>query len=450
MKGRKPAVTTLALLVAVTTGWATYRHHAAEATEQTRHTLAELSKIRPGVDQRDFAIALFEQRVERDPYSTVDWSWLAGTLIQRGRETGNGADFVRAEEAARRSLQLGEDHNTATLQTLGASLLDQHRFADARAVAEVLVELEPDNAPYRAFLGEIQLETGDYSAARTTFGALQSWRTDFAVAPVLARWAEVDGRPADAVELLRPLRDQANARLDLGRGEAAWFYLRLGTLAFEQGQAKQAEQEWQDGLAIRPNDYRILAALARLEAGRGNWQRATELGERAIAEVLDPATLGLLSEVAAAQGDAAKAEEYAAVMEVSVSGQPGVLHRQWALFLLDRDRRVDEVAAQAAAEVRSRPDVFTYDLLAWARYKQGRFAEAQSALTSAQRLGTRDAEMHFHAGMIQRALGNREAAREALRAALDINPYFHPTHPATARAVLRSLQTEVWRARFPF
>ena len=59
--------------------------------------------------------------------------------------------------------------------------------------------------------------------------------------------------------------------------------------------------------------------------------------------------------------------------------------------------------------------------------------------TQALALGTRDAMLLYHAGMIERALGNADAARQDLESALATNPYWHPFHPAEARAVLDSL-----------
>ena len=54
-------------------------------------------------------------------------------------------------------------------------------------------------------------------------------------------------------------------------------------------------------------------------------------------------------------------------------------------------------------------------------------------------LGTRDAMLYFHAGMIDRALGDTASARARLETALAINPWWHPSQPAEARAVLDSL-----------
>ena len=54
-------------------------------------------------------------------------------------------------------------------------------------------------------------------------------------------------------------------------------------------------------------------------------------------------------------------------------------------------------------------------------------------------LGTRDAMLFYHAGMIARALGDTALARARLDTALAINPYWDPTQPGEARALLDSL-----------
>ena len=54
-------------------------------------------------------------------------------------------------------------------------------------------------------------------------------------------------------------------------------------------------------------------------------------------------------------------------------------------------------------------------------------------MVEALRLGTRDARLFYHAGMIERALGNVGAAARYLRLALDTNPHFNPLQADEAR-----------------
>ena len=66
-------------------------------------------------------------------------------------------------------------------------------------------------------------------------------------------------------------------------------------------------------------------------------------------------------------------------------------------------------------------------------------AEAASAMKLAMREGTQDAQLFYHAGTIEHALGHAETARAQLTRALALNAYFHPAQPAIARATLAGL-----------
>jgi tetratricopeptide (TPR) repeat protein len=200
---------------------------------------------------------------------------------------------------------------------------------------------------------------------------------------------------------------------------------------------------FEQGLAIEPNDYRLLDAMAHLEAVEGNPRKAIEYGERGIAIKLDPATLGLIGDAYASLGDTARAEEYYKTMEVAVSGQPGAYHRAWSLFLLDHDLQIPQVLANVEKELETRKDIYGYDLLAWALHKSHRDGEARSAMTEARKLGTRDAMLFYHEGMIDRALGDSKRARYFLAKALETNPKFHPTQPRDIKLVIDSIDREV-------
>jgi tetratricopeptide (TPR) repeat protein len=392
-------------------------------------------------EMRTADVGFYEARANRDPESATDRTRLAALYMQRARETSDEQDYVRAEQTARASLALRTQRNGGAYVVLASALLAQHRFAEARDVARRLVDGEPDVDAYRALLAETCLELGDYAAAGEAFDAIsRSGRRSLAVAPRLARWAEIRGDTTTAREIMRDaVRAAGNVR-DMPREQAAWFHLRLADLYLRQGRDRGAERELREGLVINPADHRLLAAMARLAATRQDWRDAIRWGDSAIAITLDPATLGVVSDAHAALGDTAKAAEYVAAMEVAVGQQTGTYHRGWSLFLLDHGRRVPEVLAAARAELADRRDIHGYDLLAWALYKSGRASEARAPMAAALAQGTQDATFMYHAGMIARAAGDREAAQRYLERALAIAPAFDHAAPAIARATLDSLQ----------
>ncbi|HKG95510.1 MAG TPA: tetratricopeptide repeat protein [Gemmatimonadaceae bacterium] len=436
------------LVVAAGAGGAvlTGRHRQAARAEAAA-AAASRAAARVEAERRDQEIALYDGARTTDAYSATFPSRLAALYLQRGRETGDFADVERAEREARSSLALRTQHNGGAFVLLASSLLAQHRFSEARDVARQLVAGDPDVPAYRALLGETQLELGDYDGARAAFDSIPiDQRRSPSVAARLARWAELLGRDELARSLLVTARAGALADGRLPREQAAWFALRLGDFDLRRGRLASAERELADGLRAAPDDYRLLAALARLEALRRRWRQVVDCGDRSLASALDPATLGLVSDAHAALGHAEEASEYARAMEVAVLQQPGAFHRAWSLFLLDHAGPrgagggvVAAVLAKAEQEIVGRRDVYGYDLLAWALHHAGRDAEAREAMGHALALGTRDAALYYHAGVIAAALGDAPAARRDLSRALEINPRFHHTQPARARAMLDSL-----------
>lgn len=434
---RSPFLPSAALLLVG--GGALVARHSAAATPPARDSFALTAEER--VRQRDLQIAVWERGLANDPASAIALGQLAALHMQRGRESGDYSDYTAAESYARRSLGERSGRNGSSSVTLAASLLAQHRFTEARDAAARLVAQEPDVASYRALLAEVDLELGDYDAARAAFDSIpRAERLGLSIAPRVARYAELTGQTAAARRILTGARDRAEEEGgSMPAEQLGWFNLRLGDLELRAGRTSAARRAYERGLDAAPGDYRLLAAMARLSANDGDPDKAIDFGERAIVVQMDPATLGVVGEAYAARGDTAKAGEYFNAMEVAVAGQPGAYHRAWSLFLLDHGRRVDDVLAKAVEEIGTRHDVYGYDLLAWALHKAGRDGDARRMMDAALRPGTEDATLYFHAGMIARGAGDRAAARAFLRKALDLNAHFHPTQPAEARAALDSL-----------
>ena len=101
--------------------------------------------------------------------------------------------------------------------------------------------------------------------------------------------------------------------------------------------------------------------------------------------------------------------------------------------------KLGEALDLARKELDVRRDIYTYDVLAWALYKNGKVGEALPAMTEALRLGTKDARLFFHAGMIHQAVGDAQKAREFLEKALATNPRFHVLQADVAQQAFEKL-----------
>ena len=79
-------------------------------------------------------------------------------------------------------------------------------------------------------------------------------------------------------------------------------------------------------------------------------------------------------------------------------------------------------------------------MLAWTLFRSGDLDGAAAASEEALRLGTRNALMQFHAGMIAAARGRTAEAITFLESALELNPHFSVRFAPEARATLERLR----------
>jgi tetratricopeptide (TPR) repeat protein len=422
-------------------GWMTMRPPGPIAASATAAERRDTPALPSDAALLESDLALYLKRAGEDPESAADRATVAALFLQRARTNGSMQDFARAESLATQSLVLRAGRNEGAVATLAAALLARHAFGEALHVVRRADSLAPGSAATVALLAEIEMEVGQYDSARVHVERVRPQAYRATIGARLARWYEVTGRVDLARGILRRTIAQLDDRDDLSREQVSWFHYRLGELELRSGALESAERSFRRGLAHWPDDYRILGAMARLAAARGQWQAAIAHGERAVDLQLDPTTLGVISEAHGALGDTARAAEWAHAMSVSALSQPGPIHRTWGIFLLDhgsaRDAR--EVLARAQRELRDRQDVYGYDLYAWALHRSGRHREAHEAMTRALSQGTEDPQLDVHAGLIAWAAGDSSAALLHLTRALRVAPASANPSWATARVVLDSL-----------
>jgi len=351
---------------------------------------------------RDADIAFYEQRVAADSESAADIAALGAMYLARGRATGSLGDVERAERLAKASLVRRTVRNTVSYQLLASALLARHAFPEARVAAERAVALSPGEMGPLAQLAEVELELGDYDMASQHFRSIHVGREQFTVAARVARWHEIMGRVDTARALLTRAAQDAEHREDLPRDQVAWFHARLGDLELRSGRVVAADKALRHALLLAPSDPHVLGAMAHVALQRGALAEAMDFGERATSTLLDPTTLGTMSEAYQRMGDTARAAQAAQAMRTAALTQPGAIHRAWGHFLLDhgtpRDAR--EVLARVRAELGTRRDVYGFDLEAWALHRLGRDDEARQAMRRALSQGTRDVLLTRHAEAI--------------------------------------------------
>lgn len=195
-------------------------------------------------------------------------------------------------------------------------------------------------------------------------------------------------------------------------------------------------------LRIFADYHYALTGMGRVRAAQKRFEEAIQFYKRSLEIVPTHEAAIALGDLFLYLGRGNEARESFALLDViekinrANKVQP---ESSMALFYADHDQNLDEALRIAEQQARERKDIRTMHALAWALYKNGRYQEALQASQQALRLGTKDALLYYHHGMIHTKLGHHKDAVAALQRALEINPYFHPRYAEEARLTLAAL-----------
>lgn len=388
------------------------------------------------------AIKSFQERIRRNPKDAVSYTILGDLYIRQARETGNVSGYQRAETALQQALELLPGYAPAG-SLLASVYYARHDFTQALDLAEDVYKSNPKNTSALVIMGDAYLSLGNYQQAEAIYQELE--QTD-ASPPVLARLAhleELKGNPKEALHLLRLAAGDA-LRTGGTRESVAWYLLRVGDIYFNMGEIKDSGAYYEASLRVFENYHLALAGLGKVRAAQGKYDEAIDYYQRAINIVPQPDFLAALGDIYVVSNQPGEAQlQYKTVEYIGKLAELNqqIYNRQLANFYSGHDLHVKEALRLALAELESRKDIYGYDAAAWAYYRNGKFTEAQSLMDQAMALGTRDAQLYYHAGMIALKLKNEAQARNYLEGALTINPHFSVLYAGEAHRTLQELQT---------
>lgn len=389
-------------------------------------------------------IAFWGDRLRARPTDLVSAVRLGDAHIAEARAAGDVTAYLRAEAALTTALTIQPAYVPA-LARRASVLVALHRFSEARDVARTVLASDPANLVALGALGDAALELGAIGEARRAYEALSVVADGSASRVRRARLAFLEGDGVQAVADARAALD-ASLEDDATGASLAFANVVLADLLAATGDGASARATYDAALAARSGWPAALVGLARLDAAAGDLDGAIRRMDAAIAELPSPESFARRADLYLLRdgpGDATRAADDLATVEAiaQLAGDAASVHdRALVLFLADHGRDPDRAVAMARSELEIRRDVYGYDAYAWALLADGRPDEADAAMGSALALGTRDARLLYHAGMIALANGRPAEALARLTEALDLEPGFDPVGAARARQVLETLR----------
>ncbi|MFI1682801.1 tetratricopeptide repeat protein [Streptomyces sp. NPDC020607] len=434
----RSAVAVVALALALTSGavivnGGTGDDGAGRSTPAAVGPAAPLDGLRGG--DLDRGVEALRTRLRDQPKDFTSWATLGTAYVEQARTRGDPALYRAADRALDRSLELRPDYDAA-LAGRAAVAAARHDFRGALRHATAALAENPYSERALATRIDALVELGRYGEASRAADEADERRPGV---PVFTRYAyvrELRGDTATARRVLERALDGATAP-----GDIAYVATALGQLAWRQGEYGAALRHC--GAALRA-DSTYLPALecrARARAARGGTAAAVAGLRDVVGRQPLPGPVVALGELYEAKGDLARArEQYRLVDAWAALARANGVDPDLDTALASADHGDEAAALRAArAEWERRRTVHTADALGWALHVNGRDEEALRYARRATATGFEEAAFRYHRGMIERAVGDKAAARESLTSALRLNPGFSPVGAREAREALRSL-----------
>lgn len=349
------------------------------------------------------------QEAQRAAPERIDgWILLGRAFVKKARQSTEPAFYENARACARRALTLRPDYPLA-LDLEAMVLMNQHRFAEAKAMVEAVLAKDPDDVLALGTLADAALELGQVEAAVRAADKMADLKPSL---PAYARVAHLRWLHGD----LEGAKQAYRAAMDAGRGATdteplAWVITEAATLFLRDGDVPGAQAGFQRALTESPGYPPAQAGLGRVALAEGRFAQAAQHFARSYEGSALAQTAWLWAQAAERANDTKQAgEARAKVLRLGRHGEGRVL----AAMLAQEGVQLEEARAAIEAERKTRGGHITEDVYASVLLRQGDLRGARAAMDRALALKTPDPTAWAHDGLLHLAAGDRVAAKAQL------------------------------------
>ena len=325
---------------------------------------------------------------------------LATIFITEQRITGEHHFYYGAIEKILDGILSIEPKNFEATVYKASLRMSQHRFADAKKIAEEAKNINPNNAYVYGILVDAHVELGNYEEAVAMSDKMQALKPSLEAYSRASYLREIYGDYNGAVEAMK-MAVQAGLP---GSEPQCWSRNVLGELYLNTGNLAAAESAYAENLAMRPSYAPSMAGLAKIETKKKNYAKALALLDSANAIMPQSSFDEQKADVYAAMGDTKKAmEAYTAVQQTLItdanSGHHAVSLELARNFI--KTGQWDNAKKYATMEYAIRPkNIDVNNELAWIAYNQQDYAAAKAYLRTALATNSKNPELLQRAAAI--------------------------------------------------
>ncbi|MDQ3123421.1 MAG: tetratricopeptide repeat protein [bacterium] len=350
---------------------------------------------------------------------------LCELYIQKIRETADTAYYSKCDELLDKANSL-DPNNAQVLSAQASVAYGKHSFLEGLELSKKAQQINPSQISYYGLIADGQLELGQYEAAVASVQTMVSKKPDLSSFNRVAYIREIYGDIEGAKTALQSAISAGSSFSE----NIAFSQVELAKL-FARDDLAKAESIYRQALQTYPNHSPSLEGLGKLAFARKNYQEAEKYFKQA-AEYLPLAQYSTaLADTYDAMGDQGKADQqyYLAELAFNSSTNGGVNNDyELSVFYSQQNKENQKSLELAKKALTSRPNMFSYDALAWSFYRAGNYQEAQAHSNKALVQGKNVPVVIYHAGMIAEKLNQKEQAKSLLRKAMKLDEYFLESH----------------------
>lgn len=366
--------------------------------------------------------------IEQNPEDYKSMLELSQAYIQEGRITGDHGYYDKAAlELLDRVLQKQPD-NFDAMCCKATVLLSQHHFAEGLILAKKALPINPDNAFIYGILCDANLELGNYKEAVAMADKMVSVRPDIRSYARVSYLREIYGDIPGAISAIKMAVEAGYPGLE----QTEWTRCVLAHLYENSGKPDSAMIQYRIALSERPDYPFALAGLGKIEKTKGNYKEAIAYFEKAKTLINEYSFSDELTDLYTLNKEHSKAKKNAEEVIVMLSPSDDIESEEGHGHYADKElayaylktNDTQNALKHALVEYERRPNnIDVCETLAWVKYKQNAFKEANVLVDKALKTGSKNPILLCHAGLIKIKNGETEKGQALIKKAIEQNPF---------------------------
>lgn len=382
----------------------------------------------------DREILLHHDRLRRLASNPDLWVFLGRLWIRKARQSSQPRLYKNAEASAQIALRVFPDH-TEALNLLALVAFQEQDFQRAKRIAFHVLAKNPQNVIALGTLSDAHLERGEITEAEAAAKQMLQIKPNLPSYSRTSYLHWLHGRTAEAKATIRLAFDAGRSQTD--REPTAWVLAQAALYFWHEGDYDGALAGIDLALGHFPGYPFALLVKGRILLGLRRTKEALVFLEASFKRRETAEAAWHLLSALTLEGQAKEAESYWPWLKEKGFREDA---RTVALALASASRDLPLADRLLTEEGTKRPDLFTSNVQALLLLRQGRKTEALEASKKALLLGTKDASLWLHHGLILHALGQIEDGQAWLRKALQTNHAANPLLALEAQKLLPASQ----------